>query len=229
MLAERVKDAVEALKRGETVLLYDSDGREEETDIVVAGEFSSIENVRRMRKDGGGLVCVSLHPRIAKNLGIPFIVDVWKNSAQRYPIFEALEANDIPYDERSSFSITVNHRRTFTGISDRDRSLTITELAKLGKMALEGKGVEDFGRNFRSPGHVTLLRAAEGLVSERRGHTELSLALMELACLTPVAAICEMLGDDGNSLGKKEAQRYAEKHGLVILSGADVVEGYLEP
>lgn len=223
-----MKDAVEALKRGRPVLLYDSDGREEETDIVVAGGFSSPENVRRMRRDGGGLICLALHPQIAKNLEIPFLTDVWRECAEKHPVFKALEANDIPYDEHSSFSISVNHRDTFTGISDRDRALTITELSKLGKRVLMGEGKEDFGKKFRSPGHVILLRAADGLVAKRRGHTELSVALMELADLTPVATICEMLGEDGNSLGKKDAERYAEEHGLVILAGDDVAEEYLK-
>lgn len=217
-----VRDAIAALRRGEIVLVYDGEGREEETDLVVAGQFITMEHIRRMRRDGGGLICAAIHPRIADKLGIPFLVDVWRHAQDRYPVLKELEANDIPYDEKSSFSITVNHRRTFTGITDADRALTIKELAKLAESALNGYSPGAFGRCFRSPGHVVLLRAADGLLESRLGHTELSVTLMELAGLTPLATICEMLGDSGGSLPPDMAKSYAEEHGLVFLQGKEI-------
>lgn len=218
----RVKEAIAALRRGEVILVYDGDGREEETDLVVAAQFITKEHIRRMRKDGGGLICVAMHPKIADKLGLPFLVDVWKHAQDRYPILKELEANDIPYDEKSSFSITINHRKTFTGITDADRALTIKELAKIADSALNGYSPGEFGRNFRSPGHVVLLRAADGLLHSRMGHTELSVALLEQARLTPVATICEMLGDEGGSLPAEKAREYAREHGLVFLKGQDI-------
>jgi len=218
----RVKDAIAALRKGEIVLVYDGNGREEETDLVVAGQFITREHIMRMRRDGGGLICVAMHPKVADKLGLPFLVDVWRQAQERYPVLKELEANDIPYDEKSSFSITVNHRKTFTGITDADRALTIKELAKLSMSALNGYSPGEFGRNFRSPGHVVLLRAADGLLDRRLGHTELSVALMELANLTPVAAICEMLGNDGGSLPPDKAENYADEHGLVFLQGKEI-------
>jgi 3,4-dihydroxy 2-butanone 4-phosphate synthase len=218
----KVKDAIAALRRGEIVLIYDAEGREEETDLVVAGQFITREHIRMMRRDGGGLICAAMHPRIADKLGIPFLVDVWKHAQERYPVLGELEANDIPYDEKSSFSITVNHRKTFTGITDADRALTIKELAKLAKRALNGYSPGEFGRMFRSPGHVVLLRAAKGLLDKRVGHTELSVALIERACLIPLAAICEMLDDSGGSLPPEKAKNYAERHGLVFLRGTEI-------
>jgi 3,4-dihydroxy 2-butanone 4-phosphate synthase len=221
-----IEKALRELKAGRLILVYDGDGREEETDFVIASRFIRPEHIRIMRKDGGGLICVALHPLIADKLGIPFIVDVWKYASRKYRVFKYLEANDIPYDEKSSFSITVNHRRTFTGITDNDRALTIRELANLADKLLNGYKEDEFGKNFRSPGHVTLLRASEGLLEDRRGHTELSVALMQMAGLTPVATICEMMGDDGNSLDYKEALRYAQERGITFLEGRDIVEYY---
>jgi 3,4-dihydroxy 2-butanone 4-phosphate synthase len=220
-----VKRAIQALKQGEMVLIFDGDGREEETDLVIASQFVTPEHIRRMRKDGGGLICTALHPAIARELGLPFLSDVLSSAAERFPVLNALEANDIPYDERSSFSITINHRRTFTGITDSDRALTIRELARLA--SLNGEKRTLFGKNFRSPGHVILLRAADGLLHSRRGHTELSVALAEMAGLTPIATICEMMGDNGGALSKREAKRYAEKHGLVFLEGEEIMQAYL--
>ncbi|MFQ6105943.1 MAG: 3,4-dihydroxy-2-butanone-4-phosphate synthase [Candidatus Hydrothermarchaeaceae archaeon] len=219
-----VQRALNELRKGNIVLLYDAEGREEETDMVIPGEFVTPPVVRTMRKDAGGLICVALHPRIADILKIPFLVDVWKQATRKFRVFEELKPNDIPYDEKSAFSITVNHRRTFTGITDNDRALTIKELAKLSYNALNGYDPELFGKNFRSPGHITLLRAADSLLAKRRGHTELSVAMVQAAGLTPVATICEMLGDDGNSLCKKDAKRYARKHSLVAVEGREIVE-----
>jgi len=220
-----VERAIQALRRGEMVLIFDGEGREEETDLVVASQFITPEHIRRMRKDGGGLICTAVHPEIARELGLPFLSEVLSSAAERFPVLRSLEANDIPYDERSSFSITINHRRTFTGVTDSDRALTIRELARLASLNGEKRAL--FGKHFRSPGHVILLRAADGLLRSRRGHTELSVALAEMAGLTPMATICEMMGDDGLALSKREARRYAEKHGLVFLEGEEIVRAYL--
>lgn len=216
-------DAIEALKNGEMVMIYDGKGREEETDLVAASQFITNAHIRTMRKDGGGLICVAMHPAIADKLKIPFLVDVWRHAQRRYPVLRELEANDIPYDEKSSFSITVNHRKTFTGITDKDRALTIRELSRIAENALNGYDSREFGRNFRSPGHVVLLRAADGLLESRMGHTELSVALVQRAGLTPVVTICEMLSDDGGSLRPKQAKKYAERHDLVFLEGREII------
>jgi 3,4-dihydroxy 2-butanone 4-phosphate synthase len=222
MSTRRIRDAIAALRRGELILIYDGKGREEETDLVAASQFVTKAHIRRMRRDAGGLICVAVHPKIADKLGLPFLVDVWRHARDKYPVFKELEANDIPYDEKSSFSITVNHRRTFTGITDADRALTIRELSRIAENALNGYDPREFGRNFRSPGHVVLLRAAEELLDSRMGHTELSVALLQLAGLTPVATICEMLGDQGGSLSPREAREYARRHGLVFLEGWEI-------
>jgi 3,4-dihydroxy 2-butanone 4-phosphate synthase len=136
-----------------------------------------------------------------------------------------LSPTDIPYDEKSAFSLTINHRKTFTGITDNDRALTINELAYL----CQKEDYQNFGKYFRAPGHVTLLRAAEGLLLKRKGHTEISVALTEMTGMTPVASMCEMMDDNsGESMSTDDVAQYAAKNNLVFISGAEVIEAYRE-
>ena len=219
--------AAKALKAGKFVLLHDSDGRENEVDMLVVAEFVNPSQVATMRRDAGGLICVALHPAIAESFGLPYLTEVYDAASSKFNVLARTRPNDIPYDERSAFSLSVNHRRTFTGVTDIDRALTIRELGRLGAKALDGPVVDEFGRNFRSPGHIPLLRAGDGLLDERQGHTELSVALAEFAGVTPVMAVCEMLDARTNrALSKEAAAGYAKKHGLVLLGGLDIVMGY---
>ncbi len=220
-----IQKALEALKNGKIVLVFDSDNRERETDMIVAAEFMTSQYMTQIRNDAGGLFCIPLSSENADALGVPFMTDIMEIASSKYPVLEQLSPNDIPYDEKSAFSITVNHRKTFTGITDNDRACTIKELGLLCK---NGKHRE-FGKYFRAPGHVTLLRAAEGHVLSRKGHTEMSIALMEMAGLTEVAVCCEMMDDKtGGSLPTKDAKKYAEKHNLVFIGGADLITAYKE-
>lgn len=222
-----VEQAVKALNTGKFVLLHDSVGRENEVDMLIAAEFVGAPQVATMRREAGGLICVALHPTIAENFGLPYLTEVYDVASSKFDVLANTRPNDIPYDERSAFSLAVNHRRTFTGITDIDRALTIRELGNMGAQALDGSVVEEFGRNFRSPGHVPLLRAADGLLDERQGHTELSVILAELAGVTPVVAVCEMLdARTGRALSKEEAAEYGKKHGLVLLDGSDIVSEF---
>jgi len=218
--------ALEALRSGEFLLLHDSKNREDEVDLVILAEAVRPQHVATMRQDAGGLICVALHPRIADSFGLPYLTDIYREAKSRFKVLEAAWPYDIPYDENSAFSITVNHRRTFTGVTDFDRALTISELGRLGARAGQGDLAEEFGKAFRSPGHVHLLRAANGLLAKRKGHTELVVTLAELAGVTPVVAICEMLDARTNrALSSNEARAYAERHGLVFLDGAEVIRG----
>lgn len=228
--------AIEDFRKGKPVLIYDADGREEETDIVFAGELVDHSKVRILRKHAGGLLCLAVHSDIARVLKLPYLTDVFDFAKEKFEVFNYLKAEGIPYDEKSSFSITINHKKTFTGISDGDRALTIKEFSKLADEAYEyalrnGKMQSDvflkkLARHFRTPGHVILLIAKEGLTLRRQGHTELSVALAEMSNLTPVAAICEMLGEDESSLPKKDAMKYAEKNGLTFIEGSEIIEAY---
>ncbi len=193
--------------------------------MVIAAKLVNAKHVAKMRRDAGGLICVALHPKIADNFGLPYLTEIYENASSHFNILSSTRPDDLPYDEHSAFSLAVNHRRTFTGITDIDRALTIRELGKLGAKALDGPMEEEFGRNFRSPGHVPLLRSAHGLLAERRGHTEFVVALAELAGITPVVAICEMLdAETGKALSLKAAKEYADENGLVCIKGEDIMQ-----
>jgi len=227
-MRNRLEDALEDLKNGRFVLVYDADGREEETDFFIAGEFVTPEAIHIMRKDGGGLIFIMLEHGVAKKLGLPYLADVIYKCSQKWPVFKELIPNDIPYDTKSSFSLTINHRKTFTGIRDVDRALTISEFAKLvGKVENmdDVKAQRLFGENFRSPGHVPICISSQGLLKNRQGHTELGIALAKMAGLTPVMAGCEML-DMGISLKKEKAMKYAEEHDLTFLEGRQIIEAW---
>jgi len=224
---KKVEDALEALRKGDFVLVYDADGREKETDFFVAGELTEAKHIFRMRKDGGGLIFIMLKYEDAQKLGLPYLADVIYKTANKWPVFKELIPNDIPYDTKSSFSLTINHRKTFTGIRDVDRALTIREFAKLIKEIKSLSDVEAqrlFGQRFRSPGHVPICIAAKNLLKERQGHTELGIALAEMAGLSIMAG-CEML-DYEVSLSKEKAKEYAEKNGFIFLEGYEIVEAW---
>jgi len=226
--SRKLEQALTALRDGDFVLIYDAKGREEETDFVVAAEHVTSEHVYRMRHDGGGLVFLMLHHDIAVKLGLPFLAEVFAHAAGRWPSLAGLAPDDIPYDTKSSFSLPVNHRETFTGITDNDRALTIREMAQLAvdiEAMTEDDARRTLGERFRAPGHVAVCRAAEGLLGERRGHTELSVALGEMADVVPVMAGCEMM-DHGEALSRRDARAYADEHGLVFLEGQDIVEAW---
>jgi 3,4-dihydroxy 2-butanone 4-phosphate synthase len=219
--------ALESLRRGDFVLIHDAVNREDETDLVVLAEKVEPRHIAQMRMDAGGLICVALHPNIAKNIGLPYMTEVYGAAVHDFKVLAVTEPNDIPYDERSAFSISVNHRKTYTGITDADRALTIRELGLLGKKAMVERMTGEFGRSFRSPGHVPLLRAVDGLVMERQGHTELACALAEMAGAAPVLAICEMLDSrTSKALRVKDSIKYAEERGLVHLDGFELVNEY---
>jgi len=216
-----ITEALEALKQGRFVLLYDFDDRERETDFAIRADAVGPEHIARMRRDGGGLICTAIHPRSAEKLGLPFATDMLRC----YNGISGLD-QEVPYDRknRSSFSLWVNHKDTYTGITDRDRALTINAIADQVRISLNG-GSTDFPSQFRSPGHVAILRADRELLARRRGQTELSVAMALLAGITPAVTICEMLDDrSGMALSKEDAKAYARRHGLVFVEGSEVIE-----
>lgn len=227
MIIDKIEKAISDLKKGKFIMIYDADGREGETDFVMAAEFVTPQAIKRMRKDGGGLIFLMISKQIADKLKLPFLAEMYKNIDDRYPILKELYPNDIPYDTKSSFSLSINHRKTFTGITDIDRALTMQRFATLAKEASEIDNTEAtrlFGKEFRSPGHVPICIAAENLLDERCGHTELVIAMLNMANLIPVGSGCEILADDGKALSKESAKRYAKKNGIVFLEGEEIVE-----
>ena len=182
-----------------------------------------------MRKDGGGLIFLVVSNEVAEKFDLPFLTDLYSSNQNRYPILKSLIANDIPYDTKSSFSLYINHRKTFTGITDIDRSLTIKEFGLLTK---EVKNIEKnnakklMGKKFRSPGHVPICISSKNLLKERFGHTELAISLLKMANLTPVGCGCEIMGDNGKAFSKEESIKYAKKNNLTFLDGEEVIKAW---
>lgn len=226
--SNNIVKAIDAIRQGKMFLLFDAEGREAETDLTILAQAVKPEDVKLMRKDGGGLICVALDPLACEELGLPFMADVVRAAHECSSTLGTTveKGGDLRYDSRSSFSIWVNHRDTRTGIPDNDRAITIKKLGDVVEKVLNG-GKVNFGSEFRTPGHVATLRAAKGLVNERLGQTELSIALAKIADVTPAMVVCEMLDDNtGRALPKEDAKAYAEKHGMVFVEGSEVIEAY---
>ena len=130
---KKIHKAIDDLRSGKFILIYDDEGRESETDLVMASEFAKPESIKTMRKDGGGLIFIMTSKEIADKLKLPFLADMYSKINDKYPILKELVPNDIPYDNKSSFSLYINHRKTFTGITDIDRSITMKKFAELTK------------------------------------------------------------------------------------------------
>jgi len=222
-----INKSLEAIKQGKMILLFDADEREGETDFVIPALDARPSDIVRMRKDGGGLICVAIQSEAADKLGLPFISDILRNVSQNgYGSLKTIveQTGDLSYDSRSSFSLWVNHRDTFTGIPDNDRTLTINKIGEIVRYVLDGNKV-DCGSEFRSPGHVALLRAAPGLLDERRGQTELSIQLAQMAGINPSMVVCEMLDEEtGKALSKEDAIKYSKRYNIPFLEGKNVVE-----
>ncbi|WP_255168365.1 3,4-dihydroxy-2-butanone-4-phosphate synthase [Natrononativus amylolyticus] len=210
---DTVDQALESLRVGDPVLVHDAADREGETDLIYHADAVTPEAVSRLRNDAGGLICVAVDDATADAFDLPFYSEEVDHPATT--------DHELGYDERSSFSLTVNHRDTYTGITDNDRSLTIR---KLGEAAAEPSSTT-FAEEFRVPGHVHLLRAAPDLLVQREGHTELGLALANAADCPPAVVVCEMLDDEtGEALTPEDARAYATRHGFPYLEGRDVLE-----
>lgn len=208
-----LEQALETFRSGGPVLVHDADDREGETDLLYPAGAMTPSAVARLRSDAGGLVFVALSNEVADAFDLPFLHDVVDHPAA--------DVGDLAYDSRPSFSLTVNHRDTYTGITDEDRSLTIRSIGEAAGQPAE----TDFAETFRSPGHVHLLRAAAGGAAEREGHTELGLALAAAADLPPAVAGAEMLdGETGRELSPSAAREYAVATGTPYVEGSEILE-----
>ena len=192
-----MEEAIAELKAGRMIIITDDENRENEGDLVAAGDNISAETINFMVREGRGLVCVSISEERADELGL-------------YP----MTAHNTSA-HTTAFTITVDAARgTTTGISAQDRALTIRQLA-------DGKYTK---QDFVVPGHVFPLRARKGGVLVRAGHTEASLDLLAFAGLKPAGAICEIMNEDGTMARQNDLQVFGHKHGLKIFSVAQLIE-----
>ncbi len=229
-LPQEITSAGEALARGEPVLIFDAVDREGETDLVFLSERATPELVRLQRRDAGGLICTAISEELRARLGLPYASDLLRAGQEEYPILGLLRLQQLRYDARSAFGITVNHRSNFTGVPDNDRSTTIRALGALAAAAprlTDAELKERFVAEFTSPGHLPILFAAPALVRERKGHTELAISLTRMAGLSESVTVCEMLGDSGGARSPEAARRYALEHGWSFLEGRAISEAWV--
>ena len=214
-----LESGLQSLKRGEFVLLFDSAGRENEIDMVAAAEFVTPEHVARMRQHAGGLLCIAIDNSFANSLGLRYMHEILSESGMSN---KEMIMGLAPYGDHPTFSISVNHYQTYTGITDNDRSLTIRAMADIYNVDNQKK---KFVSSFKTPGHVPLLLASKGLLSTRQGHTEMSVYLAQIAGLTPVTAICEMMdAETYTALSIDKAERYAKQNGIPLIDGKELLE-----
>jgi 3,4-dihydroxy 2-butanone 4-phosphate synthase/GTP cyclohydrolase II len=198
---ENVHRALEDVRAGRMVILVDDEDRENEGDLVMAAEKVTPEAINFMARHARGLICLSLTDERVRQLDLPMMVD--ENRSSRTTAFT------ISIEARTGVS---------TGISAHDRAHTIRVA-----VAPDAKATD-----LVSPGHVFPLRARPGGVLQRTGHTEGSVDLARLAGLGPSGVICEIMNDDGTMARMPDLVRFAEQHGLRILSIADLIQYRLE-
>lgn len=221
-----IERAIGALKRGSFVLIHDDTRRENEVDMVIAAEHIKPRDIAIMRNKAGGLICLAISHKITEKLGLMYMSDILRSSAHPNSILSKIVVDKTPYGDRPSFSLSINHIDTFTGITDVDRALTISKMADVCRK-IDSGGIEEFANSFRAPGHVPLLIASNNLLEERTGHTELSIYLMQISRLVPAVVICEMLDSTTHrSLSINKAKNYANKFGIVLVESNQLIRSY---
>jgi 3,4-dihydroxy 2-butanone 4-phosphate synthase len=214
---DTIEQAIHALKEGSFVLIHDDKSRENEVDMVVAAEHIKPHHIASMRNQAGGLICLAVASEITQKLGLLYMHDILKSMTHISSTFSKIASSKSPYGDSPSFSISVNHCDTYTGITDADRALTISRMAEVCRN-IDSGGVDEFANSFRAPGHVPILIASTNLLQERAGHTELSVYLMQIANLVPAAVICEMLDSTTyRALPIVKAKNYANELGITLL------------
>ena len=216
---DSIEAAIAALRKGLPVLIFDSEKRENEIDLVYHASRVDSDVIYELRVAAGGLICYAMPLAIGRKLGLKLATEYFSCFEELRP----LTTRRLGYGDEPAFSIWVNHKDVRTGISDSDRALTIRELHKVVVMVMKSEEIEAkryFQENFVVPGHIPILLGRR--ISLRRGHTELSLHLAALAGLEPSIVLAEMLSR-GRSATLEEAHRYAKERGYPLISSEQIV------
>lgn len=227
-----IKQAAAAFAQGDPVMVFDSDFRECETDLLWPAAAATPAVMRQLRQDCGGLLFLAIGDDIGEKFGLPWLQDIHTHPAlvEENPVLGELITDDLQYDTRSAFTLSLNHRDTFTGITDHDRALTTRRFGELASEMMESSAIDAMaalGKEFRTPGHIPLCREAPGGLETRQGHTELAVAIARLAGLAPCTIGAEMLQPDGDrALSVKDARAYASEHGIPMLTGEEIMRAF---
>lgn len=192
-----VPEAIDAIAKGEMVIVVDDEDRENEGDLIIASELITTEIVNFMASQARGLICVSLTEERCKELELELMVG--KNTSSNETAF--------------TVSVDAIHPEVTTGISANDRAITIKMLVD------ENTRPEQLGR----PGHIFPLKAMERGVLRRSGHTEAAVDLARLAGLKPSGVLVEIMNDDGSMARLPELYEFAQKHKLKIVTIKDLI------
>ncbi|MFP5352766.1 MAG: bifunctional 3,4-dihydroxy-2-butanone-4-phosphate synthase/GTP cyclohydrolase II [Actinomycetota bacterium] len=196
MTLAKVEDAIRDIGAGRMVIVVDDEERENEGDIVVAAEKLTADHISFMVRYCSGIICIPMEGRRLEELNLPLMIS--QNSESM----------------GTAFTVSVDARRgTTTGISAADRAATVHALLD----------PETKPWDLARPGHVFPLRYVEGGVLRRAGHTEASVDLARLAGLYPAGVLCEVVNEDGTMARMDDLVRFAEEHGLLIVSIADLI------
>jgi 3,4-dihydroxy 2-butanone 4-phosphate synthase/GTP cyclohydrolase II len=193
-----IDKAIAAIGRGEIVVVVDDETRENEGDLIMAAEYATPEAIAFFLRYTSGVICVPMTGERLDELQLPLMVATNTES------------------QRTAFTVTVDYRHgTTTGISANDRSTTVKSLIDPACRP------EDLAR----PGHILPLRYREGGVLKRAGHTEAAVDLARLAGLYPAGVLCELVNADKTDMARlPELETFAEEHGLLLISIADLVK-----
>jgi 3,4-dihydroxy 2-butanone 4-phosphate synthase/GTP cyclohydrolase II len=193
-----VEQAIEDIRAGKLILVADDEDRENEGDLICAASLITPELVNFMIRNGGGLICLALTGERADQLRLP------------------QQTQHNTEEQRTAFTISIDAAHRFgvtTGISAQDRAKTI-------QVAVDAATVP---ADLRRPGHIFPLRAREGGVLQRVGHTEAAIDLARLAGVYPAGVVCEVLNEDGTTSRRPQLEEFAEKHGLTFITVAQLV------
>ena len=191
-----IEEALEDIKNGKMVVVIDDEDRENEGDLVMAAEKADAGAINFMATYGRGLICVPLEGRRLDELGLHLMVT----------------NNTDPHG--TAFTVSVDAKTTTTGISAHERAETIRALVDPNTKP----------EDLRKPGHVFPLRAKEGGVLRRAGHTEAAVDLAKLAGLYPAGVICEIMNDDGTMARVPQLVEFCKRHNLKIITIADIIK-----
>jgi 3,4-dihydroxy 2-butanone 4-phosphate synthase / GTP cyclohydrolase II len=191
-----IEEALEDIRRGKMVVVCDGEDRENEGDLVLAAQFATPEAINFMAKEARGLICLAMTPERCEELGLNLMA----------------AKNEAPLQTAFTVSIEAAEGVT-TGISAHDRARTV-------QVAIDPHSTP---KDLHQPGHVFPLKAKEGGVLERTGHTEASVDLARLAGLIPAGVICEIMNDDGTMARVPDLVGYCERHGLKMVTVADLI------
>ena len=194
----QIERAIEAIRRGEFVVVVDDEDRENEGDLIMAAETVTPESMGFMIRYTSGVICLPLEGERLDELQLPLMVQGAQNTE----------------GQRTAFTVSVDYLHgTTTGISAADRATTVRAMIHPDTQP------SDVAR----PGHIFPLRYRDGGVLKRAGHTEASVDLARLAGRYPAGVLSEIVHDDGEPMRLPDLEKFAEQHGLVLITIADLV------